>query len=405
MTQSQRRYYPIALIGGGLTTYMIAAVLQHSGYDFIWFSGKERGHVPAPDTRTTTIHHAGRVMLETLGMWPEPDTAWPLTDIFAGMPVRSHSKEDDSSRWPLHWQHRQPPLGYVVSNDQLMRRFEQKMCDQPKLGVEITRLRPGRPNDLCDDAGQHWQADLVIASDGRFSQLRGQAGLKTISQDRGQSAIVTLVTTQKAVNTTAWQQFLATGPLALMATATCQASLVWTLPDRQAAEIAEQDDQQFAATLTAAFGPALGRLTGCGPRHIWPLRPSYVPRITRPGFLVAGDAAHALHPLAGMGYNLALSDGAVLLDCLQQARSRGLDAGHVTVTGAYEQRRRTEIMALTAVTQGLDRLLSRPPGLLSTVAGIGMSVLGRSGLRDRLSHIAMGGVLSPAPLFDGQLRH
>ena len=82
MTNPPKKRTDIALVGGGLTTYMMAAVLQHSGYDFVWFSGPEPDAGQHKDTRTTTLHHAGKKMLETLGAWDRLGAdAWPLTDI------------------------------------------------------------------------------------------------------------------------------------------------------------------------------------------------------------------------------------------------------------------------------------------------------------------------------------
>ncbi len=248
-----------------------------------------------------------------------------------------------------------------------------------------------------------WTSDLIIACDGPHSQLREQAGLKTYSQRRGQSAIVTNINAARPINNSAWQVFLPEGPLAIMATGPHQGSVVWTVRDDTAQSLSQLSETDFNQALRSAFGPQLGRLSVTGDRLIWPLQPNYVPKLSAPGFLLVGDSAHALHPLAGMGYNLALSDGAVLLDCLQQAGKRGLPSGHISVTQSYERRRRKEILAMTSATQILDRLLSQPAGPLSAMANIGMSVLGRSSLRHLFSKIAMGGILAPAPLFEGRL--
>jgi 2-polyprenyl-6-methoxyphenol hydroxylase-like FAD-dependent oxidoreductase len=104
-----------------------------------------------------------------------------------------------------------------------------------------------------------------------------------------------------------------------------------------------------------------------------------------------------------MGYNLALGDAAILLDCLQNAQARGLPAGHISMTNAYQRRRAAEVFALTAVTQTLDRMLSRNAGLLTTLSVAGMAVLGKTAFRQQISKIAMGGSLSKAPLFSGKL--
>ena len=132
-------------------------------------------------------------------------------------------------------------------------------------------------------------------------------------------------------------------------------------------------------------------------------KPHFCPRISKPGFILAGDTGHALHPLAGMGFNLALADVAVLLDCLQNATSKGLTPSHASVAIEYQSRRIPEILALTFATQGLNTLLTRKSGPLYHMASIGMSVLGQVPAKRLLSDIAMGGWLASAPLFSGHL--
>lgn len=408
MIQLPKKRTDIALVGGGLTTYMMAAVLQHSGYDFVWFSGPEPDAAPHKDTRTTTLHHAGKIMLETLGVWDRLGAdAWPLTDIHVKISPRAntqHSSVQNSKSWPLHFASDEPPMGYVVDNQKLRDALEPLTKNVARHACNVTHMAPDSPCQIDTDDGQQWECDLLIACDGPASPLREQAGLQAKKQDRGQTAIVTNIQTSRAINHTAWQIFCAEGPLALMATNRHQASVVWTVSDSRAREFLALEDMDFNAALQASFGNALGDLSVCSPRLNWPLRPVFVRKRVAEGFVLAGDAAHALHPLAGMGYNLALGDAAVLLDCLQQARQRGLSAGHISVTTAYQNRRNAEILALTGVTQILDRLLSRERGPLTMIGAAGMAILGRTSLRHQVSNIAMGGTLSPAPLFSGKLQ-
>ena len=399
----------VALVGGGLTTYMMATVLQHSGYDFVWFSGPENKQSTARDTRTTTLHHVGMVVLKTLGVWDAlAANAWPLTDIYVKIAEEQGTefgpfRTKESGAWPLHFSADNLAMGYVVDNQDLkdaLAPFAKKAKRYPRT---ITNFTPASPNRLTDHTAQSWVCDLVIACDGPSSSLRKQAGLKAKLQARGQTAIVTNIQTSRAINRTAWQIFCPLGPLALMATGTHEASVVWTVSDSRAAEIADLDEAAFNQELQASFGSNLGDLSVCSERLVWPLRPVFVPKCTTEGFALAGDAAHALHPLAGMGYNLALGDAAILLDCLQNARARGLPAGHISITNAYQRRRAAEVLALTGVTQTLDRMLSRKAGLLTTLGAAGMAVLGKTAFRQQISKIAMGGSLSKAPLFSGKL--
>ena len=411
MTQkSTHQHTPIALIGGGLTTQVMALSLMHSGSDFIWFSGDQKNETETKDTRTTTIHHAGRVMLDALGIWNSlPEPGCPITQIaVASAQQPADNNRGRSKDWPLCWEQADPPLAWVVSNQGLKTTFRAKintqLSKQQIQPVSIETVTISQPNLLRDSTGKSWSCDLVIACDGANSQLRKQAGFTVIDQSRDETALVTSVHTERPIGTIAYQRFLPSGPLALMPTSTKTASIVWSLPNSQAEALTRQDINSFEDNLNAAFGNYLGRLTPASTLLTWPLKPHFCPRISKPGFILAGDAGHALHPLAGMGFNLALADVAILLDCLQNAACSGLTPSHASVAAAYQSRRKLEILALTFATQGLNRLLTRKSGPLYQMACIGMSVLGQLPAKRLLSDLAMGGRLASAPLLSGQLR-
>ena len=407
---SKYQHTPIALIGGGLSTQILALTLVHSGFDFIWFSGVQGNQTEVNDTRTTTIHHAGRMMLDALGIWnnlPER-AAYPITQIaVAGAQLAADNYKSRPKDWPLCWKQAKPPMAWVLSNQDLKKacaaNINIKLSKQQIQPISIETVTIGQPNLLQDSMGTKWSCELVIACDGANSRLRQQVGLTAIDQSRGETALVTTVHTERPIKTTAYQRFLPSGPLALMPTGAKKASVVWSLPERQAEDLTGKDQNSFLEALNTAFGNHLGRLRAASGCMKWPLNPSYCPRISTPGFILAGDAAHALHPLAGMGFNLALADGAVLLDCLQHSSHKGLTPSHSSVSTAYQARRKLEILSLTAATQGLNRLLTRKPGPLYHLACFGMSILGQVPARQLLSDLAMGGKLAPAPLFSGQL--
>ena len=399
----------IALIGSGLTTQILALSLVHSGFDFIWFSGPKDRQTETKDTRTTTIHHAGKIMLNALDIWTSlQEQACPITQIaVAGAHYTTNNSRDKPKDWTLCWEQVDPPMAWVLSNHDLktacITEIKTQLSEQQVQPVQIDAITEGQPNVLRERTGKSWSCDLVIACDGANSRLREQAGLSVIDQSRNETALVTTVRTERPIGTTAYQRFLPTGPLALMPTGAKTASVVWSLPSRQAEALSGQDHNAISEALNTAFGDDLGRLSIESDCLFWPLKPGFCPRISKPGFILAGDAAHALHPLAGMGFNLALADAAVLLNCLQNAALKGLTPAHASISAAYQAGRKPEIMALTFATQGLNRLLTRKAGPLYQLACIGMSVLGQIPARHLLSNMAMGGKLAPAPLFSGQV--
>ena len=421
----QKTAAQIAIAGSGLTAMVMARALAETGYQIVFFPAAES---PArPDSRTTTIHAAGQRMLECLGLWQ----ALPLTPAPISR-IKLAEGSPQTGGWSLDFGDGRAAMAYTAENRALLASCQQLLEAESRVLQAASPLadiswQEGRPV-LREASGQLWQPDLLVGCDGRDSPARQAAGLKIRNRPAGQTALVGRLQLGLPHQDTAWQRFLPGGPLALMPLPENQAALVWSLPPEQADQLAAGSQAEFEAALMAAFGGELGQLRLLDSLVKWPLRPSFVPKRTGPHLILAGDAAHALHPLAGMGFNLALSDAAVLADCLAAARRRGLAADHASILADYEQRRLVETAALSAVTEGLNRLFStdllpllplpawpaiQPFGrsafasgpLRARLAGIGMTLLGRSALRSKLSDIAMGGVLARASLLDGKLPH
>ena len=428
--------HDVAVIGGGLTGLMTATALSFAmpaqqAPRIVLVDRAACDAAPA-DERTTTIHAGGARMLEVMGVWDrlaQPPAPVMRVAVAEGMPPTGL----EARRRPasdLTWQAGDKPMGYVVPNGDLqaaLRATLETRQVEERRGTSVTGWQPhGEAATLTldtPDGAQPLRAALVVACDGARSAMAEMAGLGLREERQHQTAIVTMLHAERHHEDTAWQRFLPGGPFALMpATAPQKAarpdpsvsgasvsamghamSLVWTLPNAEAARMIEADAPAFEAACLDAFGTRLGYLRLAGARLAWPLRPSWRRRISAPGLVLAGDAAHAIHPLAGQGYNLALSDAAVLADLLHATLRRGLTAGHPSLRNAYETERLQERLAMTGATSGLNRLFSGTPPALRRAAGIGFSVLDRLPAKSLLSDIAEGGALADAALLKGRL--
>ena len=395
-------HYPIILAGGGLSAQIMAICLTLSDIPFLWCAGE--GKKQTSDLRTTTIHDAGMKMLKALGIAQQcAEALWPITDIQVSDNEAALSR---GSRWPLHWHSSDQPLAYVLRNHDLMQACERIAAEggcspSPILLKNIS----AEQREATDSHGNRYRFDLLVICAGGHSPLIQQAGFSVTEQPAGQTALVGTLRSDIPLHHTAYQRFLPSGPFALMPMDRQHYSLVWTLSDTQAQHLAELSPDAQSRCVNDVCGDETGYLEFIEPPQCWKLAPTYLRRIARPGIVLAGDSAHSLHPLAGMGLNLGLADAATLLDCLQHAQRQGLTAAHPSVTSAYQRSRGAEIFALTAATQALNRLFSREQGLLRGWGGLGMSVFGRTALMHPIKQIAMGGRLSQPQLFSGILPH
>ena len=406
----------IAVIGGGLTGLMMARALSATGAHILLVD-RSSGADGIPDERTTTINAAGMRMLQTLGVQDNlQQDATPIMRIavaegapLSGLAARRRPNSD------LSWQAGDTPMAYVVGNADLQSALTRTLGENSDFygsieilsGATLTgmaRHAGGMQLDIEDAGGQlsHRSADLVVACDGNNSKVAGFANLAARQEQTFQTAIVSILRAERDHENTAFQRFLPTGPFALMPMSGQHLSLVWTLPDDTAQTLIAADEQAFEAACLDAFGQSLGYLHLAGQRLAWPLRPSLRRRIAAAGVVLAGDAAHALHPIAGQGYNLALADAAVLADCLALARARGLSSGHPSIWQSYEAARRTERLAMSAATSGINQLFARSPAFVRRMAGAGFAVLDKTPVKSVFSRIAEGGELADAALLRGQ---
>jgi len=388
-------------------------------------------------------------MLEALGVWqrcavpPQPITRMA---VMQGGVKDGGMRRGGRTKPEITWQDQNEPMAHVVENAALAEALDQaveeagitRIADshvtsvqyvQGRVEIGLTQGdadadRGKKPSGRNDKQGAKSQAGgpdisadtstrndgtttrpsgLLIACDGRASPVAEMAGLSCRHEPQTQSAIAARLTASRPHEDTAWQRFLPGGPLALMPLAGQDLALVWTLPNEEAQRLMALDDEAFAKECRDAFGDTLGDFTLATARALWPLRPGYRPRITAPGIVLAGDAAHPIHPLAGQGYNLALCDAAVLADILCRCHRRGLPPAHPQVLQEFERARLSGRTSMSLAVSGLNRLFGARRSGLANMAGTGLGVINKLPAKRMFMDVAKGGRLEDAALLRGEL--
>lgn len=219
--------------------------------------------------------------------------------------------------------------------------------------VKVTRIEQGVDCwhvYLAD--GSKLRTRLLIGADGAQSFVREQAMIGLDVLDYHQSAISCAIKTTQPHQHLARQIFLPTGPLAYLPMASLNAeengywqSIVWTLPEEDAKEYAQLNDQDFARLLTQESQYMLGEVQSVTSRASFPLKARAAQHYIQPGLALVGDAAHVIHPLAGQGVNIGCLDAAVLCDVLLHDAQRGAWA-HEQTLRRYEHRRKGQNEAM-----------------------------------------------------------
>ncbi|MDF1794291.1 MAG: UbiH/UbiF/VisC/COQ6 family ubiquinone biosynthesis hydroxylase [Thalassobaculaceae bacterium] len=366
------------IVGAGLSGLTVALALAEAGLSSVIVDRVDPRAAVAgrSDIRTTAISLSSRRMLTVLGAWQAvSDDAEPILDIRVS---------DAGARRSLHYDHAEvgdEPMGHIVGNGALKASLLDRLAGQGDLvhfagpgSAAALEVTAGRATLTLED-GRLLSAPLVIAADGRMSRLRALAGIRHTTSDYHQSSIVDTIAHSESHRNMAHERFLPGGPLALLPLSGQRSALVWTERTAVAERIAKLDDAAFSAALEERFGESLGTLTPIGPRRTYPLSLIVAEAIIADRVALVGDAAHAIHPIAGQGFNLGLRDVAALAEVLADSARLGLDVGSLPVLRDYQRRRRFDTMSLVAATDGLTRLFSNDIAPIKAVRRIGLSMV------------------------------
>lgn len=289
-----------------------------------------------------------------------------------------------------------PALGHIVENallqDALLRRLRDTGIDL-RFEAAIGRIewRDGTGFDVVLGSGEHLGADLLIGADGAGSFVRRSAGIPVKAWRYPQSALVTHVRPERPHAATAWQRFLADGPLALLPLADGRVSVVWSTSPERAEEALAIGDAELGGWLTRASDAVLGSLEVAGPRGVFPLRAQYAINYALPGLVLVGDAAHSVHPLAGQGVNLGIADAQALAQCLAEAVCAGEHPGDLPALRRYERDRKGANQTMLYFIDLLNRLFLSDSPAVAGLRRTGMQLFNRiAPLRRRAVRVALG---------------
>ncbi|MEQ8707928.1 MAG: UbiH/UbiF/VisC/COQ6 family ubiquinone biosynthesis hydroxylase [Rhodospirillales bacterium] len=387
----------LAIAGGGLVGATLALAAARNGLSVAVIDQGHPGDYlnAAYDGRSSAIAYSSHRMFRILDVWDDM-----LSD--AGE-IRDIRITDGASPLYLHYDHRDvrdEPLGWIVENQAIRRALLGATLNHPRIrwhhGTSVTSWQAepaGVSVSTADD--RQIPASLLVAADGRNSRLRTLARIRTSEWTYRQTGIVCTAVHEHPHDNVAHERFLPGGPFAILPLpdrdGRHRSSIVWTERSDMAAAIMQLDQAGFEAELRTRFGDFMGRVTTEGGRWSWPLGVVHAEKYVAPRFVLAGDAAHGIHPIAGQGFNMGLRDVAALAEELVNARRVGLDIGGADVLARYQRWRHFDNTAMLGVTDLLNRLFSNDIPPVRLARGLGLAAVNRlPGLKRLFMHHAMG---------------
>jgi 2-octaprenyl-6-methoxyphenol hydroxylase len=387
---------------------------------------------PAFDGRAYAIAAGSRELLREAGVWDRlPEPACPIMDIRVSdgrlgrpaSPLFLHFDHREAGRdpvlpAPLGGGVRAPSgcgaFGWMVEARSLRVALNAHMHTLPALRIfapaefEVARREDGATVQII--GGPRIACRLVVAAEGRNSPLRQAAGIPVTRLPYGQTGIVCAVSHVTPHHNTALEHFLPSGPFAQLPMCASPdavdggapnvSAIVWTERTPIALRMLQLDNARLAREIVRRLGKHLGEVHVIGRRWSYPLSAMHAHRYCATRLVLVGDAAHAIHPIAGQGLNLGFRDAIALSELLIAASQRGDDLGAPPLLQQYQRQRRPENLLMLAATDALDRLFSSDNPLLRLARDIGIAAVHRASPLKRLfMRQAMGLPLLRPPVF------
>jgi 2-octaprenyl-6-methoxyphenol hydroxylase len=331
------------------------------------------------DSRGTAVTRATRNMFEALGVWQAlvPHAA-EMRDVIVTNSFGSH--QGRPSLLSFNTQDGEEAAATIVENGHLygalLREAQKSTAITLMSGTKFADLSTtSGAIELVLDNGQSMKAALLVAADGRNSVVREHLNIAVKQHDYGQTALSFSISHTQPHHNTAEEHFSPDGVFAVLPLAGDRSSIVWGTTTDQATRLMALDEASFAEALQARMGDRLGQVAVLGRRGAYPLVMQVADTFIAPRVALLGDAAHAIHPLAGLGLNLGFKDAAALADCLAGAASRGEDLGGEAVLERYQTARRFDTVMTSMAMDGMNALFVNDNPVLSSLRSAGLRVV------------------------------
>lgn len=363
--------FDVLVVGGGIVGLVAALAMAKRNHTVALIdAGSLEVDTSKMESRVYAINQVSQKLLADLHVWDlldqsrvSPYSSMHVWDGVNGAHIDFDSRAIAAAR-----------LGSIIEENIIKQALLKCIAHNERISLfantSITAIQQNPECISISNQDTSWQGQLLMIADGAHSPLRTKLKVELVSWPYNQQAIVATIKTEKPHQKTAWQVFNPDGPLALLPLVNeNQCSIVWsTLPGR-AKYLLELNDQQFNTELSKAFAHKLGALEVISSRYQYPLHMRHVKRYTGARWLLLGDAAHTIHPLAGLGLNVGLADVQAWMNALDTIAGPLASSKRL---GAYQRERKNAVWQTILLMEGFKRLFGYSLGPITALRAFGL---------------------------------
>lgn len=365
--------YDVLVIGAGIVGLTAAlAMAQRRHQVAIIDAGPIYNEMSKMDLRVYAINRASQKLFIELGVWEE---------IAANRiaPYQKMHVWDATTLAHIDFDSRliaEPSLGAIVEESIIKKALMTSITQTSNIDLfahhKIDKVVSLDNSIELSNADTTRSGKLLMVCDGANSTARKLLNVPLTTWSYKQNALVAMVKTERAHAQTAYQVFNPDGPLAFLPLQNSnECSIVWSTTPERASHLLTMDKEEFDHALAAAFDHHLGKVELQSERHQFPLHMRHVQQYTGQGWLLLGDAAHTIHPLAGLGLNLGLADVNAWINCLE--RGNGNLRSNKSL-GSYQRERKYAVWQTILLMDGFKRLFGNTSSSILNIRKLGLDM-------------------------------
>lgn len=365
--------YDVLITGGGVVGLTAALTMAKCGLRVALIdAGPLKTTTKTVDSRVYAINKSSQKLLTEVSVWPhlESKRVSPYKHMHVWDALSNEAIDFDSRMIA------QANLGFIIEESILKQALIAQVSQSPVIELfpqsTIIEIKQLTDAILISSESKSWEGTLLIVAEGADSPTRNKLGVKLTGWSYEQKAIVATVHTQLSHQKTAYQVFHPQGPLAFLPLADSnQCSIVWSADSLHSDTLLNLEEQAFNKALTTAFVSKLGAVKILSPRHQFALHMRHAHQYVGANWMLMGDAAHTIHPLAGLGLNIGLADVSLWYEQMKKDKSV-LNSSRALA--CYQRQRKSAVWQTILLMEGFKRLfaVSAPP--VSLLRGLGLRV-------------------------------